>query len=239
MGRSTKERFVTVSTTSCYSLVSAAAANHPSLSCSQNSSHFRVRTSTEHFRENINVGKFPVEMSELQVPAKQTRKRRSTGAMRESEGARKKNALGSQRHSTCSVAFRHADDGMREHQNDFASPTSLAVCSSAPSSAQPSIEIDNSDIWDIEAGIDWVREIFNELKTEQRHKMEALETQTLSDAIDRNLIRCCRCRSFAATDTQGLCADCFHTRCSECKHPGDLEADRYGLADAEKAKAWE
>ena len=127
---------------------------------------------------------------------------------------------------------------MREHQNDTASPTSLAVCSSAPSSAQPSIEIDNSDIWDIEAGIDWVREKFSELKTEQRHKMEALETQTLSDAIDCNSIRCCRCRSFAATDTEGLCADCFHTRCSECKHPGDLEADRYGLADAEKAKAW-
>ncbi len=68
--------------------------------------------------------------------------------------------------------------------------------------------------------------------------MEALETQTLSDAIDRNLIRCYRCRSFAATNTEGLCADYFHTRYSEYKHPGDLEADRNGLADAEKAKAW-
>jgi hypothetical protein len=55
--------------------------------------------------------------------------------------------------------------------------------------------------------------------------MEALETQTLSDAMDRNLIRCCRCRSFAATDSEGLCADCFHTRCSECKHPGDLKVE--------------
>ena len=239
MGRSTKERFVTVSTTSCYSLVSSVAANHPSLPCSQTSSHFRVRTSTEHFRENINVGKFPVEMSELQIPPKQTRKRRSTEAMRKSEEARKKNALKPQRHSTRSVAFRHADDGMRKHQNDSASPTSLAVCSSVPSSAQPSIEIDNSDIWDFEAEIDLVREKFNELKTEQRHKIEALKTQILSDAINRNLIRCCRCRFFAAIDIKGLCADCFHTRCSECKHSGDLEADKYGLADAEKAKARE
>ncbi len=69
--------------------------------------------------------------------------------------------------------------------------------------------------------------------------MEALETQTLSDAMDRNLIRCYRCRSFTATNSEGLCADCFHTRCSECKHPGDLKADSYDLADAEEAKALE
>ena len=181
--------------------------------------------------ENAKICKFPWKMSELEAPQKQTRKRRSTGAMRESEEARKKNALGPQQHS---VACRYAD-----HGNDSAAPTLLAVCSSALSSAPPSIEIDNSDIWDIEAGIGWVRGKFSELKTEQRHKMEALETQTLSDAMDRNLIWCCRCRSFAGTDTEGLCADCFHTRCSRCKHPGDLEADRYGLADADKAKTWE
>lgn len=160
-------------------------------------------------------------MSELQVPPKQTRKRRSTAAMRESKEARKKNAIGPQQHSMCSVACQRADDGMREPRNDSASTSSPAVCSSAPSSAQPPIEIDNSATWDIEAGIDWVREKFRELKTERSHRMEVLEKQTLTDAMDRNLIRCCRCRSFAATDTEGLCADCFHTRCSECKHPGD------------------
>jgi len=183
--------------------------------------------------------KFSVEMSELQVPPKHTRKRHSTGAMRESEEARKKNALGPLQHSTHSVAYRHTDDGIREHHNDPASTASLAVCSSAPSSVQPSIEIDNSDTYDIEAGLNWVREKFSELKTERRHKMEALETQTLSDAMHRNLIRCCRCRSFAATDTEGLCADCFHTRCSECKHPGDLKADRYDLTDGEEARGLE
>ena len=160
-------------------------------------------------------------MSELRVPPKQTRKRRSTGAMRESEEARKKNAIGPQQHSTRSVACQHADDGIREPQNDSASTASPAVCSSGPSSAQPAVEIDHSAVWDIEAGINWVREKFSELKTERSYKMEALEKQTWSDAMDRNLLRCCRCRSFAATDTEGLCADCFHTRCSECKHPGD------------------
>jgi len=159
--------------------------------------------------------------------------------MRESEEARKKSATGYQQHSIRSVSCRDADNGMREPQNNSTSTTSPAACSSAPSSAQPFIEIDTSDIWDIEAGMSWVREKFSELKTERRHKMETLETQTLSDAMDRNLIRCCRCRSFTATDSEGLCADCFHTRCSECKHPGELKADRYGLADAEEAKALE
>ena len=65
--------------------------------------------------------------------------------------------------------------------------------------------------------------------------MEALEKQALSAAMDRNLIRYCRCRSFAATDTEDLCADCFHKRCSTCKHPGDLRADRYVLAEEAKA----
>ena len=69
--------------------------------------------------------------------------------------------------------------------------------------------------------------------------MEALETQILSDAMNSNLIQCCRCQSFAATDSEGLCADCFHTQCSECKHPGDLKVDKYDLADAEEAKALE
>ncbi len=145
--------------------------------------------------------------------------------MRESEEARKKNALGSQQHSTLSISCRHADDGTREPQNNSGSTTSPAACSSALSSGQPSIEIDNTHSLDIEAGMNWVRERFAKLKTERRHKMEALETQTLSDAMDRNLIRCCRCRSFAATDSEGLCADCFHTRCSECKHPGDLKVE--------------
>ena len=154
--------------------------------------------------------------------------------MRESEELRKKSALGLQQHSTCSITYQHTDNGMREPQNDSASTTSLAVCLSAPSSTQTSIEIDNYDIWDLEAGRDWVRQKFSEIKTERRHRMEARGKQTLSDAINHNLIRCCRCRSFAATDTEGLCADCFHTRCSECKHPGDLMADRYGFADAEE-----
>ena len=145
--------------------------------------------------------------------------------MRESDEARKKNALGPQKHVIRSVACHYADDRMREHQNDSASPTSLAVCLSAPSSVPPSIEIDSSDTWDIKAEIDLVRKKFSELKAEQRHKMKAYKTQILSDAMDRNLIWCCLCQSFAATDTEGLCADCFHTRCSKCKHPGDLEAD--------------
>jgi len=80
--------------------------------------------------------------------------------------------------STRSIAYQHTDDGMREPQYDSASTTSLAVGSSAPSSAQTSIEIDNFDIWDIEAGRDLVREKFSKIKTEQRHKMEALEKQT-------------------------------------------------------------
>lgn len=115
MKRSTKKYFVTVSTTSCYSLVFAAAANHPSLSCFQTSSHFRVRISTKHFKENINVGRFSVKMFELQVLLKQTRKRRSTEAIRKSEEARKKNAIKHQRHFTRFVAFRHADDEIKEH----------------------------------------------------------------------------------------------------------------------------
>ncbi len=66
--------------------------------------------------------------------------------------------------------------------------------------------------------------------------MEALEKQTLSDAMDRSLILCCRCRSFTATDADNLCVDCFHTRCSRCKQPREVMAERYCLADAE-AKA--
>jgi hypothetical protein len=204
--------------------------------CPQDTSHLRVRTGIGHFRENTNICKFPVEMSGLKLLPNQTRKRRSTEAMRESEEIRKKVALGLQQHSTRSIAYQHTDDGMREPQYDSASTTSLAVGSSAPSSAQTSIEIDNFDIWDIEAGRGLVREKFSKIKTERRHKMEALEKQTLSDAMDYNLIRCCRCRSFTATDTDGLCADCFHTRCFECKHPDDLMAGRYGLADAEEEK---
>lgn len=157
--------------------------------------------------------------------------------MRESEEARKKNAIGPQQHSTRPVARQYADDGMREPQKDSASTTSLAVCSLSPSPGQPGIEIDNSEAWDIEAGINWVHEKFSELKTERKHKMEALGKQTLRDAMDRNLILCCRCRSFAATDTEGLCADCFHTRCSNCKHPGNLGTDTY--VSAEEAKALE
>ena len=61
--------------------------------------------------------------------------------------------------------------------------------------------------------------------------------QTLSDVIDRNLIRYCRYRSFATTDTEGLCANYFYTRYSEYKHLSDLEVDKYGLADIKKAKA--
>lgn len=48
------------------------------------------------------------------------------------------------------------DSGATVVSNQLSS--SLAACSSAPSSAQPAIEIDNSDVWDIEAGISWVRE---------------------------------------------------------------------------------
>ena len=167
-------------------------------------------------------------------PPKQTRKRRSTGAMRESEEARKKNSTGPQQYSTRSVVCQPADDKTKEPQNDSASTASPPVCLSARSSAQPAIEIDDSAVWDIDAGINWIREKFSELNKERSHKMEALEKHTLSDAIDRNLIRCCRCRSFAATDTEGLCADCFHTRYSECKHPGDLGADSFVLAEEAK-----
>jgi len=202
--------------------------------CPQDTSYLRVRTGIGHFKENTNICKFPVEMSELQIPPKQTRKRRSTGAMRESEEVRKKNALGLQQHSTRSITDHHTDDGMREPQNDSASTTSLAVCLSAPSSTQTSIEIDDLDIWDLEAGRGWVRQKFSETKTERRHKMEALEKQTLSDAMDRGWIWCCRCRSFAATDTENLCVDCFHTRCSGCKHPRNLIAENHRLADAEE-----
>jgi len=204
--------------------------------CPQDTSHLRVRTEIEHFRENTNICKFPVKMSELKIPPNQTRKRRSTGAKRESEEIRKKIALGLQQHSTRSIAYQYTDDGMREPQNDSASTTSLAVGSSAPSSAQTFIEIDNFDIWDIEAERGLIRKKFSKIKTEQRHKMKALEKQTLSDAMNYNLIRCCRCRSFTATDTDGLCADCFHTRCFKCQHPDDLMADRYGLTDAQEEK---
>jgi len=69
--------------------------------------------------------------------------------------------------------------------------------------------------------------------------MEALKTQTLSDAIDRNLIRCYRCRSFTTTDSEGLYANCFYTRSSEYKYPGDLKVDSYDLVDIEEAKALE
>lgn len=37
------------------------------------------------------------------------------------------------------------------------------------------MEIDNVEAWDIEVGIDWVHKKFSELKTERRHKMEAIE----------------------------------------------------------------
>jgi len=79
-----------------------------------------------------------------------------------------------------------------------------------------------------------VREEFGEIKIEQRHKMEALEKQIFRDVTDYKLIRYYRSQSFAATDTEHLCADRFHMRCSKCKHPGDFTADRYGLADAEE-----
>ena len=229
MGPPTRDAFAIVST----------AAKHPSLSRSTSPKEqaFQSAYGTEHFRKYTDICKFPVETSELQVPGKQTRKRRSTGAMRESEEARKKNAIGPHQHSTRTVARQYADNGMREPQKDSASTTCPAVCSLSPSPAQPGIEIDDSAIWDIEAGINWVRERFSELKTERRHKMETLERQTLRDAIDGNLILCYRCRSFATTDTEGLCADCFHTRCSDCKHPGDLGPDRY--VSAEEAKAVE
>ncbi len=91
--------------------------------CSQDTSHLRVYTGIGHFRENTSICKFPVKMFELKVPPNQTRKRRSTGAMRESEEIRKKVALGLQQHSTRSIAYQHADDGMREPQNNSASTT--------------------------------------------------------------------------------------------------------------------
>ena len=231
MGPPTRDAFAIVST----------AAKHSSLSCSTSPKKqpFQSAYGTELFRKYADICKFPVEMSKLQVPRKQTRKRRSTGAMRESEEARKKNAIGPHQYSTHPVACKHEDDGTREPQNNSTSTAPLAACSSTPSSAQPSIAIDDSAVWDIEAGINWVREKFSELKTERRHKMEALGKQALKDAMDWNLILCCWCWSFAPADTEGLCADCFHTRCPECKHPGDLKADRYGLADAEETKAVE
>lgn len=131
--------------------------------------------------------------------------------MRRSEEARRKNTIGHQRYSTRSVACQHADYVTREPQNDTAPTASQAVYSSAQSSAQPAIEIDTSNVQDIETRIKWVREKFSEAKTERSHRMEALETQTLSNAIYLNLIRCRRCRSFPATDSEGLCAECFHT----------------------------
>lgn len=161
----------------------------------------------------------PVTMSELEVPQKQTRKRRSTGAMRESEEARKRDTIEHQEHSTRSISRRSAADGTE---------TSLHVRSPSSSSTEPAIIIDDPATWDIEASIESVRRKFDEVNMERRRRREAIKTQTLRDVIDRNLTRCCRCRSFAATDAEGSCTDCFHARCSKCKHPNDLGEDRYG-----------
>lgn len=115
----------------------------------------------------------------------------------------------------------------------------LAACSLAPLSAQPFIKIDNSDIQEIEIGISWVYEKFNKLKTKRRYKIKVFKIQILNNAINRNLIRYYRYRSFIIIDYEGLYADCFYTRYSEYKYPGDLKIDKYDLADVKKAKALE
>ena len=238
MRRSTKKCFVIVSTISCYSLIFAAAANHFILSCFQNNNYFRMRTNIEHFRKNIYVDKFSMKMFEFQIFSKQIRKRRNTEAMKESEEIQKKNAFEPQRHFTSFVTFRYANDEMKKHQNDFASSTSLIVCSSASSFAQFFLEINNFDIWNIETEIEWIRKKFNELNIKRKQKMKTFKTQTLSDAIDRNLIWCYWCQFFVTIDIENLCVNCFHTRCFECKHSDDLKANKYNLTNAEKAKAW-
>ena len=165
-------------------------------------------------------------MSEVQVPKKQPCKRRSTAAMRETQEGRKRNVIGLKEHSTRSVSSQHADEGMTVRQSVSKPADSLRFHSPSSSSAQPAIEFDDPAAWDIEASIDSVRSKFSELNQERRRKVEEIEKQTLRDAIDGNLIRCCRCRSFAATDAKGSCIDCLYTRCSKCKHPKDLEADQ-------------
>ena len=66
--------------------------------------------------------------------------------MRKSEEDRKKNNIGPQQHSARTVAHQHADDVTRGPQNDSARTASQAVYSSAPSSAEPTIEIDTSAV---------------------------------------------------------------------------------------------
>ena len=161
-------------------------------------------------------------MPDLEVPQKQTRKRRSTGVMRESEEARKKDTIEHQRHSTRFISRRHAGN-----ETD----TSLPVHSPGSLSIEPAIVIDDPTAWDIEASIESVRRKFNKRNMERRRRREAIKKQTLRDAIDHNLTMCCRCRSFAATDAEGSCTDCFHARCSGCKHPNDLGEDRYSSSE--------
>lgn len=129
--------------------------------------------------------------------------------MEKSEEARKKTTIELQNHPVRSVPCQNADKGTTIRQNASAPTFSLAVCSPASSSAQPTIEIDAIAAWDIEASIDSVHGKLSELNMERRRKMEDIKEQTLRDAVNRYLIRCCRCGSFAATDNEGSCTECF------------------------------